>query len=116
MGAESPEKRSKLWFDGRDSALFDVVTGDLVPERSAFTFTQTVVSARPIPAGEYRANYNYLLLPFIPCDHVFTYENDDDRDGARGHCSRGVLRSGGDWRGGGRRRLAWCFEAGVVCH
>ena len=74
MGAESPEKRSKLWFDGRDSALFDVVTGDLVPERSAFTFTQTVVSARPIPAGEYRANYNYLLLPFIPCNHVFTYE------------------------------------------
>lgn len=74
MGAESPEKRSKLWFDGRDSALFDVVTGDLVPERSAFTFTQTVVSARPIPAGEYRANYNYLLLPFIPCNHVFNYE------------------------------------------
>ena len=74
MGAESAEKRSKLWFDGRDSALFDVVTGDLVPERSAFTFTQTVVSARPIPAGEYKVNNNYLLLPFIPCNHVFTYE------------------------------------------
>ena len=74
LSAESTEKRSKLWFDGQDAALFNVVPGDLVPERSAFTFTQTVVSARPIPAGEYRANNNYLLLPFIPCNHVFTYE------------------------------------------
>ena len=73
-GAESSEKRSKLWFDGRDADLFNVVTGDLVPERSAFTFTQTVVSARPIPAGEYRANNNFLRFPFIPCNHVFTYE------------------------------------------
>ena len=70
-GAESTEKRSKLWFDGQDAALFNVVTGDLGPE---FTFTQTVVSARPIPAGEYRANNNYLRYPFIPCNHVFTYE------------------------------------------
>ena len=30
-GAESSEKRSKLWFDGRDADLFNVVTGDLVP-------------------------------------------------------------------------------------
>ena len=73
-GAESSEKRSKLWFDGRDADLFNVVTGDLVPVRSAFTFTQTVVSARPIPAGEYRANNNFLRFPFIPCNHVFTYE------------------------------------------
>ncbi len=73
-GAESSEKRSKLWFDGRDADLFNVVTGDLVPERSAFTFTQTVVSARPIPAGGYRANNNFLRFPFIPCNHVFTYE------------------------------------------
>ena len=73
-GAESSEKRSKLWFDGRDADLFNVVTGDLVPVRSAFTFTQSVVSARPIPAGEYRANNNFLRFPFIPCNHVFTYE------------------------------------------
>ncbi len=73
-GAESDEERSKLWFDGRDADLFNVVTGDLVPVRSAFTFTQTVVSARPIPAGEYRANNNFLRFPFIPCNHVFTYE------------------------------------------
>ena len=72
--AESTEKKSKLWFDGRDSALLDVVTGDLVPGAYVSTITQTVVSARPIPAGEYKVNNNYLLLPFIPCNHVFTYE------------------------------------------
>ena len=33
-----------------------------------------MVSARPIPAGEYRANNNFLRFPFIPCNHVFTYE------------------------------------------
>ena len=74
VSAESTEKRSRLWFDGRDSALFDVVTGDLVPGAYVSTITQTVVSARPIPAGEYKVNNNYLLLPFIPCNHVFTYE------------------------------------------
>ena len=73
VSAESTEKRSRLWFDGRDSALFDVVTGDLVPGAYVSTITQTVVSARPIPAGEYKVNNNYLLLPFIPCNHVFTY-------------------------------------------
>ena len=74
VSAESTEKKSKLWFDGRDSALLDVVTGDLVPGAYVSTITQTVVSARPIPAGEYKVNNNYLLLPFIPCNHVFTYE------------------------------------------
>ena len=73
-GAESTEKRSRLWFDGQDAALFNVVTGDLAPVRSAFAFTQTVVSVRPVPAGEYRANNNFLRFPFIPCNHVFTYE------------------------------------------
>ena len=75
-GAESTEKRSRLWFDGQDAALFNVVAGDptRVPQEWGFTFTQSVVSARPIPAGEYRANNNFLRFPFIPCNHVFTYE------------------------------------------
>ena len=73
-GAESTEKRSRLWFDGQDAALFNVVAGDPVPQEWGFTFTQSVVSARPIPAGEYRANNNFLRFPFIPCNHVFTYE------------------------------------------
>ena len=73
-GAESAEKMSRLWFDGQDAALFDVVNGDLVPEHSVFTFTQTVVSTRPIPAGEYKANSNFRRFVFIPCNHVFAYE------------------------------------------
>ena len=41
-GAESTEKRSRLWFDGRDAALFNVVAGDptRVPQEWGFTFTQ----------------------------------------------------------------------------
>ena len=73
-GAESSEKRSKLWFDGRDADLFNVVTGDLVPVRSAFTFTRVWSPRVRFPAGEYRANNNFLQFPFIPCNHVFTYE------------------------------------------
>ena len=115
-GAESSEKRSKLWFDGRDADLFNVVTGDLVPVRSAFTFTQTVVSARPIPAGEYRANNNFLRFPFIPCNHVFTYEMTMTVTAPEGTVHEAFFDPGGDWRGGRRRRLTWCFEAGVVCH
>ena len=62
-GAESTEKRSRLWFDGQDAALFNVVAGDPVPQKRGFTFTQSVVSARPIPAGEYRASNNFLSVP-----------------------------------------------------
>lgn len=74
-GAVSSEKRSKLWFDGPDAALLKVVTGDLEPgEYAPFKFTQTLVSVRPIPAGEYSAKYNLLVLSAIPCNHVFSYE------------------------------------------
>ena len=81
-GALSAEKKAKLRIDGRDSSLFSVTLGELVPfedydgdgQTDVFTFDQTVVASRPLPTGEYRFNRHFTPLPFLACNHTLTDE------------------------------------------
>ncbi len=57
-----------------DLVVQEIKDDDLIQSAPHSHSPKTVVSARPIPAGEYRANNNFLRFPFIPCNHVFTYE------------------------------------------
>ena len=59
-GAYSAEEKADLRIDGRDSNMFSVMLGDLVPfedpdgaeqTEDFFVFDQTVVASRPLPAG-----------------------------------------------------------------
>ncbi len=81
-GALSAENKSGLRIDGRDSGLFSVILGDLVPfedndgdgQTDVFTFDQSVLTSRPLPAGEYRFNRHFIPLPFLACNHTLTDE------------------------------------------
>ncbi len=82
-GAYSAEEKAELQIDGRDSGLFSVLLGDLVPFKDPdgaeltevlFVFDQIIVASRPLPAGEYRFNRHFIPLPFLACNHTLTDE------------------------------------------
>ncbi len=82
-GAYSAEEKAELRIDGRDSNLFSVMLGDLVPfedpdgaeqTEDFFVFDQTVVASRPLPAGEYWLNRHFTPLSFLACSHTVTDE------------------------------------------
>ena len=66
---------NQLWLDGGDVDMFSVEFGETVPYDSTgdgvndiVNFTQRVVSARPLPEGEYRFHYNSRGTMFALCD------------------------------------------------
>ena len=73
---------NQLWLDGGDVDLFNVEFGEAVPYDSTgdgvndvVNFTQQVLSARPLPEGEYRFHYNDRGTIFVPCDgYTLRYE------------------------------------------
>ena len=77
-----PNTREELWLDGGDSALFEVEfgpptlydsSGDGVNDITMYD--RSVVSARPLPAGEYKFHFNNRLWFFLVCDgYVQRYE------------------------------------------
>ena len=81
-GALSAERKSGLRIDGRDSSLFSVILGDLVPfedydgdgQADVFTFDQSVLASRPLPTGEYWFNRHFTPLRFLACNHAVTDE------------------------------------------
>ena len=80
--AHPSDRKSRLWLDGQDAALFDIKLGDLRagPHRdkdgqsNGFLFNQSVVSARPIPKGSYRFNNHFIRWEFLACSHTITHE------------------------------------------
>ncbi len=80
--AQPAEDKSKLWLDGRDADLFAVKLSDLRPgpdfdrdgQFDLFEFDQSIVSVRPIPAGTYEFNHNYMPYGFLACDHSYSFE------------------------------------------
>ena len=79
--AQPAEKKSQLWLDGRDAALFAVKLGDLRPgpdrdrdgQSDGFEFDQSVVSARPLPAGTYEFNHNVIPWFYLACERTVTF-------------------------------------------
>ena len=75
------DKRARFWIDGRDAALFAVRLGDLRPNKDhdqdgqpdGFVFDQSVVSARPIPAGTYQFNHHVIPWRYLACEHTSTF-------------------------------------------
>ena len=69
------ENLNQLWLDGGDVDLFNVEFGETVPYDSTgdgvndiVNFTRQVLSARPLPEGEYRFHYNDRGTMFALCD------------------------------------------------
>ena len=73
---------NQLWLDGGDVDMFSVEFGETVPYDSTgdgvndiVNFTRRVVSARPLPEGEYRFHYNSRGTMFALCDgYTIRYE------------------------------------------
>ena len=66
---------NQLWLDGEDAAVFNVEFGEKVPYDSTgdgvndvVNFTRKVLSARPLPEGEYRFHFNLRGTMFALCD------------------------------------------------
>ena len=70
----SADRKARFWLDGRDSTLFNAVEGQYVPAYDGFKFDLNVVAARPIPAGSYKLNYQFVPFGYVDCDHAFTTE------------------------------------------
>ena len=69
-----PNERAEVWLDRRDADLFSVEFSDGVPHdfsgdgtHDSIEYAQRVVSARPLPLGVYRTQYNNRDAHFVPC-------------------------------------------------
>ena len=71
-----PDNYGRHWFEGKDKDLVKFEASDLEPFRlaegegpnDAFEFTRRVLTARPLPAGEYRYFFNKLDAWRLICD------------------------------------------------
>ena len=73
---DGTETKSKFWIDGEDATLFSITEGfrRSDPDRDRMLFIYSVVLARPIPAGTYTFNHNYIPYGFLPCGRTSTFE------------------------------------------
>ena len=107
---------SEVWLTGPDMDLFraEIVDDDTDPSNG---YTDTIMTARPLPAGVYNITNHSRLYEYIACD--FHPENNQLRwevtrvggngDGAGRGGSRSLLRPGGRGYGGGGR----CGQRGM---
>ena len=70
------ETKSRVSLDGEDATLFSITEGALRPgwDANVKQFVYSVQSVRPMPAGTYRFNHNYMPYAYIPCGHADTFE------------------------------------------
>lgn len=80
-----PSQKAKTWFEGADAALFSVVQGKTTPYDvdgdGKFTavvdgieFTETLTTARPLPAGTYKVNRREVWAVFLPCNFILDHD------------------------------------------
>ena len=84
-GGIHPDTKARTWLEARDAALFSVVQGeptsvDLDGDGSftagtdGIEFTETFVTERPLPAGEYEIERKEVCPRYLPCDYVLSHE------------------------------------------
>ena len=73
---DGTEEKTGFFLDGEDATLFSITEGIHRPRRNENekSFTYSVVSARPIPAGNYGFNHNYIPYGHLACGHTTTFE------------------------------------------
>ncbi len=76
-----PDAKVPLWLEGSDSALFDTADSDSTAsdtdgdgEYDTIKYDQTIILARPIPAGEYRFDLKEPWRYQIICEFVISNE------------------------------------------
>ena len=84
-GGFHPSQKARTWLEGRDATLFSVVQGEPTPVDldgdGSFTagtdgieFTETFVTERPLPAGEYEIERKEVWPRYLPCDYALSQE------------------------------------------
>ena len=82
---KSPNRKSKTWFEGSNASLFTVAQGETTPRDSnldgkitpgvdGVEFTETLATARPLPAGEYKIVRKEVWSRFLACNYVLSHD------------------------------------------
>ena len=95
FGAISPGRYGTLWYEGPDKDLmaFKAVNFSLSPRDSDnnYSYTAQLVTARPLPAGTYTFNPNWLGTITEPCDKDWSYKANRIRNTLTVTAPTGVL-------------------------
>ena len=71
---DGSEEISRFWIDGQDADLFSIEEDDRRPVKdSEMRFSYSVVSVRPIPAGSYEFNHQYIPYAYLACERTSTF-------------------------------------------
>ena len=68
----SQDQKGRAWVEGADAALFTYVEGKQIPfeDVEGFTFSETLMTVRPLPAGEYTFKAMSVWGLYAACDYA----------------------------------------------
>ncbi len=80
-----PNTMAKTWFEGADSALLAVMHGEATPYEidhdgiltagaDGIEYTESLTTARPLPAGKYSIVRREVWARFLACNHVLDHD------------------------------------------